>query len=196
MGMFDYLICQVQLPISDELKDFKVDWDREVFQTKSLDKLLFTYLISKDGCLFRDANPKKVAENSAIPFSTGLAFNFHEDNWGLDYPEKEKANGLEDALALIDYKIEYHGYIIFYTIIHDLKHGYLNKDCRVEFMAKFTDGKLQNIEVKKLDWYRAESECKKIHLVKKRGFLGNLIIETGLFLSRISHKIIKLGYWI
>jgi hypothetical protein len=196
MGMFDYLICQRQLPIPYELKDCRVDWDREVFQTKSLDKLLFTYLISKDGCLFRDANPKKVAEDSAIPFSTGLAFNFHEDNWGLDYPGKERANGLEDALALIDYKIDYHGYIIFYTIIHDLKHEDLNEDCRVEFIAKFTDGKLQNIEFKKLDRYRAISECKKSHLVKKRGFLGNFIVETGLFLSRISHKIIKLGYWI
>ena len=183
--MFDYLICQGELPIPDELKDCKVNWSKEVFQTKSLEKLLFTYLVSKDGSLFRDSNPKR---------DMGFAFKLHEDNWGLDYPGKERANGLEDALALIDYKTNHHGYVIFYTIVHDVRHEYANKDCRLEFIAKFTDGKLQNIDVNKLDWYKAASEIKPI--LKKRGLIKNLIIKTGLFFSRISHEITKFGYWI
>lgn len=185
MGMFDYLICQVRLPVPDELKNCQLDWTREIYQTKSLDNLLFTYLISKDGFLLRDANPEK---------NGGSAVEFHEDNWGLDYQGSERANGMENALALIDYKIDYHGYIVFYTIVQDIKHEDNNKDCRVEFIAKFTDGKLQNIDLKKLDYYKAVSEIKIS--VKKRGFFGNLIIKIGLALSRVSHKIIKLGYWI
>lgn len=126
--MFDYLICQYPLPVPEEPILLQLNWSKEVFQTKDLENLLFTYLISKDGFLFRDSNPEK---------DGGFALEFHEDNWGLDYPGEERANGLENALALMDYKIDYNGRIVFYTIV---------KDYVVKFVANFTDGKLENID--------------------------------------------------
>ena len=134
--MFDYLICQYPLPVPEESILLQLNWSKEVFQTKDLENLLFTYLISKDGFLYRDSNPEKYG---------GFALEFHEDNWGLDYPGEERANGLENALALMDYKIDYNGRIVFYTIVKARVRTH-DENCMVKFVANFTDGKLENID--------------------------------------------------
>ena len=54
MGMFDNIICKAPLPLPEdigELKDLKIIWDEEIFQTKDLDNLLDSYTIHKDGTL-------------------------------------------------------------------------------------------------------------------------------------------------
>ena len=54
MGMFSYIKCKKELPLTDELKNLSVKWGEVQYQTKDLDNCLETYIISEDGELLEE----------------------------------------------------------------------------------------------------------------------------------------------
>ena len=131
MGMFDNIICKAPLPLPEdigELKDLKIIWDEEVFQTKDLDNLLDSYTIHKDGT---------------------LTFEEYDREW-VDYPKEERKKHFMGGYFKVrrqwTTKKTYHGEILFYNSYYCDK-----KDYWIEFKAKFTDSKLSNIELHKFE---------------------------------------------
>jgi hypothetical protein len=127
MGMFDELICEYPLP------DGAVDRDVQeaLFQTKSLDCTLDRYTITKDGRLIlHKARYESVPEEERPYYGT---------------PEWEESPFLRTAGSLKsvpvgDVAVPYHGYIRFYTYVGKHPDGEL-----FEYLAKFTDGRLEEI---------------------------------------------------
>jgi hypothetical protein len=131
MGMFDNIICKAPLPLPEdirELKDLKIIWDEEVFQTKDLDNLLDSYTIHKDGT---------------------LTLEEYDREW-VDYTKKERKKHFMDGYFKVKRqwttKKTYHGQILFYT-----NYFCETKDYWIEFKATFTDSKLSNIELHKFE---------------------------------------------
>jgi hypothetical protein len=155
MGMFDNIICKAPLPLPEdigELKDLKIIWDEEIFQTKDLDNALGSYTIHKDGT---------------------LTFEEYDREW-VKYPEKEQKKHFMDGYFKVKRqwttKKAYHGEIFFYT-------NYLceTKDYWIEFKATFTDAKLSNIELHKFEETDnserrrlAEEHTARIKILKER----------------------------
>lgn len=131
MGMFDSIICKAPLPLPEdigELKDLKIIWDEEVFQTKDLDNALEIYTIHKDGT---------------------LTFEEYDREW-VEYPEKERKKhfmgGYFKDKRQWTTKKTYHGQIYFYN-----NYNCKTKDYWLEFKATFTNSKLSNIELDKFE---------------------------------------------
>jgi hypothetical protein len=128
MGMFDYLICNYPLP-----DGFVVDLE-DSFQTKSFDNEMTTYHIGIDGTLsYEDFQYETVPEE--------------ERPWyGTD--KFEGLGRLIGSLRRVNEKIiqlpDYHGDIRFYTSTQD-------PDTWHEYIARFTNGKVQDIKKKIMD---------------------------------------------
>jgi len=144
MGMFDNIICKAPLPLPEdigELKDLKIIWGEEVFQTKDLDNALEIYTIHKDGT---------------------LTFEEYDKEW-VEYPKEERKKhfmgGYFKTNRQWTTKKTYHGEIIFYNSYYCDK-----KDYWIEFKAKFTESKLSNIELYKFE-ETDNSERRRIKLL-------------------------------
>ena len=131
MGMFDNIICKAPLPLPEdigELKDLKIIWDEEVFQTKDLENLLDSYTIHKDGT---------------------LTFEEYDKEW-VEYSSEERKKHFTGGYLKVKRqwttKKTYHGEILFYT-----NYFCETKDYWIEFKATFTDSKLSNIELHKFE---------------------------------------------
>jgi hypothetical protein len=144
MGMFDSIICKAPLPLPEdigELKDLKIIWDEEVFQTKDLENLLDSYTIHKDGT---------------------LTFEEHDKEW-VEYSSEERKKHFTGGYLKVKRqwttKKTYHGEILFYT-----DYFCKTKDYWIEFKATFTDSKLSNIELHKFE-ETDNSERRRLKLV-------------------------------
>lgn len=124
MGMFDTIKCEYKLPVPANLDwiDFNLIQDKE-FQTKDMDCVLNEYTITQDGRLML-----KKAEYKWVD----------DDNSFLKGYLDEVSSVLEDT--------NFHGQLNFYCF------EYIEKDNKelsicIDYLAKFTDGKLVNISV-------------------------------------------------
>jgi hypothetical protein len=59
MGMFSYIKCKKELPLTDELKSLYGKWHEVEFQTKDLGNCLESYVISEQGELFEEITEYK-----------------------------------------------------------------------------------------------------------------------------------------
>lgn len=59
MGMFDYIKCNYKLPLPQEPLEYKLLRD-QLFQTKSLDNCLNTYMIDEKGLLWKECSEIKI----------------------------------------------------------------------------------------------------------------------------------------
>lgn len=116
MGMFDELKCEYPLP-DPIVQD-------EIFQTKSLDRLLDNYTLTRDGRLI-----------------------LHQAHYGPE-PEEEQplisdVSEVPRANSEKDVEISYHGDVFFYTLL-----GTPGADDWqwFEYKARFIEGKLQWIQ--------------------------------------------------
>jgi hypothetical protein len=128
MGMFDYVVCDYKLPLSEtELSQLKtkVDWENMEFQTKSFVEWssLEHFSIEEDGQLY-----KKVVE--------------YEENDDRevdgDFPFTPPLKAVERGIERVDYT----GEISFYNMIIDE-----DEDFWVEFKALFWKGDLKEIHL-------------------------------------------------
>lgn len=109
--MFDYIKCEVMLP------DGTLTKDRE-FQTKSLDNLLATYVISAKGELYKE--------------DWDYVWVDDDDRFLKGYMK------MVDGSYRREYLTDYHGDIIFYSGINE-------DGVWRNYFARFTNGKLSRM---------------------------------------------------
>lgn len=120
MGMYDHIRCEYPLPdpiVQDEL-----------FQTKSLHRVLDEYTIASDGRLILHEVRYEPVPAEDRPF-------YGTDEWD-ENPFLQLIGSLR-SVPLDDVSVPYHGDIVFYTS--------LDADGRkwFEYRARFTEGALQ-----------------------------------------------------
>jgi hypothetical protein len=120
MGMFDYIRVETSLP------GFAGDLTTTNFQTKDLDNALDTYVITKNGQLYKEEWEYKWIDDDNM---------FLKGYWGK----------IPDSYRRL-YLTDYHGDIRFYDS------EYIDKEARVwrEYYARFTEGKLTKM------WFKDE----------------------------------------
>ena len=148
MGMFDYLYCKMELPLTGSIKDLKINWKKVDFQTKDMDCLMDVYEISPSGQL-----------------------KMRHAQWRLPGDEYEvKKPKFKN--------IKYTGSINFYTTVYsDTKYNNLEwseitdqiiEECDaleywVEFFAVFHNGKVEALE-----WFKTDIRPVKEQLINQK----------------------------
>lgn len=136
MGMFSYIKCKKELPLTDELKGLSVKWDETQFQTKDLDNCLETYIISEDGELLEE-----VIEYEYTYYTEEEKKQKNHKPWNIVKDQKivkQETN-----------KVDFHGKITFYETL-DLND---QESVWVDFDAYFIYGKLDKLELAKAEKY-------------------------------------------
>ena len=126
MGMFDSIQCNYPLPLPLEIVDIFPDpYDKE-FQTKDLENLLEQYILNEDGELLRIQK---------------------EYEWKDD--DSAFLKGYMDVVSQEIVPSNFHGVLNFYCYetIHEDESSDKAKDVTIDYLAKFTNGKIENIEI-------------------------------------------------
>ena len=145
MGMFDTIYIEKKLPLPAVVKDLKIDWKKEAFQTKDLECLMNLYKVNRSGQLLTLSQDREwVEDNSRF----GGYFNTISERW---------------------IKSNHTGKILFYTTVcsnpeqkendffdftpQNQIDGADGFDYSLDFEAKFVDGKLKNLKFIRVDAY-------------------------------------------
>lgn len=136
MGMFSYIKCKKELPLTDELKGLSVKWDEVQYQTKDMDNCLETYIISEDGELLEE-----VIEYEYTYYTEEEKKQKEHKPWNIVKDQKIVKQETK--------KVEFHGKIIFYETL-DLND---QESIWVDFEAYFVYGKLDKLELAKVEKY-------------------------------------------
>lgn len=184
MGMFDYIRCEVPLPLNKKItKAFgEKDWTKVHFQTKDLDNALFNFVIKKNKNLIHEIRKDKWVEKKK---KTGIkAFlNSLNKNKRWEHPY-EIIEG-----KTVHKKYKYTGVINFYSLECDT-----NGDTwDLEFSAKIIDSKLASIKfLKSSIWEtREEREKKDKEITEMMNKSYNCPLNK---IRRFLNKI-TFGYW-
>lgn len=145
MGMFDTIICKRPLPLSDLLQELKQDWASTDFQTKDLDCTLSLYVINEDGELHEE-----IIERDYIPYTEEERKLLTHRSWN-PYKEVVVKNKYMKPIA-------HHGVVKFYTSVEYTA----EQDIWVDFNAYFIYGKLDKIELFKVDFHNSQTVNYKI----------------------------------
>jgi hypothetical protein len=126
MGMFDSIRCDYPLPLPLEVIDIIPDVYDNEFQTKDFENTLELYILNEDGdLLYRKRQYRWVDDDSA--FLKGY----------MDVTKEE----------IVPY--DFHGVVNFYCYetVRDEQDGKKATDILIDYLAKFTNGKLENIQI-------------------------------------------------
>lgn len=126
MGMFDSIECNYPLPLPLEVIDVTPDpYDLE-FQTKDLENLLDVYYLNEDGILY---------------------WRKRKYEWKDD--DNAFLKGYMDVVEEEVVPTDFHGVLNFYCYetIYEDKSSDKAKDVTIDYLAKFTNGKIENIEI-------------------------------------------------
>lgn len=124
--MFDSIQCNYPLPLPLEVVDIFPDPYDQEFQTKDLENLLDLYYLNEDGTLYwRKRQYEWIDDDNAF---------------------------LKGYMDVVDEEIiptNYHGVLNFYCYetVHEDESSDKAKDISIDYLAKFTNGKIENIEV-------------------------------------------------
>ena len=126
IGMFDSIQCNYLLPLPLEVIDVLPDVYDQEFQTKDFENLLEGYILNEDGELLRIQK---------------------EYEWKDD--DSTFLKGYMDVVNEEIVPSTFHGIVNFYCYetVHEDPHSDKAKDVSIDYCAKFTNGKLENIEV-------------------------------------------------
>jgi len=126
MGMFDSIECNYPLPLPLEVVDILPDPYDQEFQTKDLENLLDLYYLNEDGVLYWRKRKYEWKDDDSA-FLKGCM------------------NVVEEEVVPTDF----HGVLNFYCYetVHEYESSDKAKDVTIDYLAKFTNGKLENIEV-------------------------------------------------
>ena len=173
MGMFDYIICEYPLPVSEVEKEMETlpDWDKVEFQTKAFDNVLQTFTISEDGLVYEHKVEREWVEDEKSPMGTSLM---------------EKDAGIE--------RRDYTGELNFYGLYLDKKYDFF-----LEFKALFWKGELKEIDLhehRKEDNSKRKSSEKELQQIfkkvrEKEGKLWYKIFSTYVAVVRFIAGLIR-----
>jgi hypothetical protein len=168
MGMFSYIKCKKELPLTDELKGLSVKWNETQFQTKDLDNCLETYTISEDGELLEE-----VIEYEYTYYTEEEKKQKDHKSWSIVKDQKIVKQETK--------KVDFHGKITFYETF-DLND---KESIWVDFNAYFVYGKLDKLELAKVEKYENRKikmdEFWKTYESKKNSFSYKLRKYSGWF---------------
>jgi len=168
MGMFSYIKCKKELPLTDELKNLSVKWGETQFQTKDLDNCLETYLISEEGELLEE-----VIEYEYTYYTEEEKKQKNHKPW--NFVKDQKIVKQETK------KVDFHGKITFYETL-DLND---QESVWVDFDAYFVYGKLDKLELAKVEKYENRKmkmdEYWKAYESKQNSFCHKLRKYSGWF---------------
>ena len=124
--MFDSISCDYPLPLPLEVVDIMPDVYDIEFQTKDLDNLLDLYILNEDGNLLHRQRQ--------------YVWKDDDDAFLKGYMEITKEE-------IVPYN--YHGVVNLYCYetIREEEGGKKATDISIDYLAKFTNGKLENIEI-------------------------------------------------
>jgi hypothetical protein len=168
MGMFSYIKCKRELPLTDELKNLSVKWNETQFQTKDLDNCLETYIISEDGELLEE-----VIEYEYTYYTEEEKKQKNHKPWNLVKDQKIVKQETK--------RVDFHGKITFYETLG------LNdqESIWVDFEAYFVYGKLDKLELAKVEKYENRKvkmdEYWKTYESKQNSFCYKLRKYSGWF---------------
>ncbi len=126
MGMFDSIQCNYPLPLPLEVIDILPDIYNQEFQTKDLENLLDLYYLNEEGVL-----------------------SWHKKRYAWKDDDSAFLKGYMDVVEEEIIPTDFHGVLNFYcyeTIEEDIENNKA-KDVTIDYLAKFTNGKLENIEI-------------------------------------------------
>lgn len=126
MGMFDSIQCNYPLPLPLEVIDVMPDPYDQEFQTKDLENLLDLYYLNEDGVL-----------------------SWHKKKYAWKDDDSAFLKGYMDVVEEEIVPTDFHGVLNFYcyeTVEEDIENNKA-KDVTIDYLAKFTNGKLENIEI-------------------------------------------------
>jgi hypothetical protein len=126
MGMFDSVRCDYPLPLPLDVIDIYPDPYEKEFQTKDLENLLDYYILNKDG---------------------ELLWIKKEYEWKDD--DSHFLKGYMEVTKEEIIPSNFHGILNFYfyeTVEEDAENNKA-KDISIDYLAKFTNGKIENIEI-------------------------------------------------
>lgn len=126
MGMFDSIHFNYPLPLPLEVVDVLPDPYNLEFQTKDLENLLDDYYLNEDGVLY---------------------WRKRKYEWKDD--DSAFLKGYMDVVSEEIVPSDFHGIINFYCYetVEEDKENNKAKDVSIDYIAKFTNGKLENIEI-------------------------------------------------
>lgn len=168
MGMFSYIKCKKELPLTDELKGLSVKWNETQFQTKDLDNCLETYIISEDGELLEE-----VIEYEYTYYTEEEKKQKDHKPWNIVKDQKIVKQETK--------KVDFHGKITFYETLNFTD----EQDIWVDFDAYFVYGKLDKLELAKVEKYENRKikmdEYWKTYESKQNSFSYKLRKYSGWF---------------
>ena len=158
MGMFDNIQCNYPLPLPLEIVDLLPDIYEEEIQTKCLDSLMDLYILEEDGILYKDDKRYEWRD---------------DDNHFL--------KGYLEVIERKTIETHYHGIINFYIYDRIIDNEDENKgiDISIDYIAKFTSGKLEFIELKN---YSIEDASE--HIKSTNDFFKNLEIRNNKWFNK------------
>lgn len=126
MGMFDSIECNYPLPLPLEVVDILPDIYNQEFQTKDLENLLDLYYLNEDGNLF---------------------WRKRKYEWKDD--DSSFLKGYMDVVSEETVRQDFHGILNFYCYetVYSSEDRNSGIDVSIDYLAKFTNGKIENIEV-------------------------------------------------
>jgi hypothetical protein len=126
MGMFDSIKCNYPLPLPLDIVDVLPDVYDQEFQTKDLDNVLEVYYLNEDGSL-------------------------HERKRKYEWVDDDSAflKGYMDVVEEQIVPSNFHGVLNFYCYetVYASKDRTSGLDIGIDYLAKFTNGIVENIEV-------------------------------------------------
>lgn len=124
--MFDSIECDYPLPLPLEVIDIMPDPYSQEFQTKDLENLMDTYILNEEGELLWIKKEYKWKDD--------------DDSFLKGYMEVTKQEIVPT---------NFHGILNFYCYetVYDETTSNNVKDVSIDYLAKFTNGKLENIEI-------------------------------------------------
>ena len=158
MGMFDNIECNYPIPLPLEVIDLVPDIYEQEIQTKCLDCFLDLYILNENGVLYKD--DKK--------------YEWKDDD----------SHFLKGYLEVTDRKTietHFHGIINFYIYNRILDSDDKNKgiDISLDYIARFTSGKLEFIELKD---YSIEDASE--HIKRTNEFFKNLEVYNNKWFNK------------
>ncbi len=166
--MFSYIKCKKELPLTDELKGLSVKWNETQFQTKDLDNCLETYIISEDGELLEE-----VIEYEYTYYTEEEKKQKDHKPWNIVKDQKIVKQETK--------KVDFHGKITFYETLNFTD----EQDIWVDFDAYFVYGKLDKLELAKVEKYENRKikmdEYWKTYESKQNSFSYKLRKYSGWF---------------
>ena len=167
--MFDDIICEKELPLTEELKALPIKWGEVNFQTKDLDNCLIKYRIAENGVLL-----EHVVEREFVHYTEEEKKQKGRKPWDL----------YKDVIIKNEYtkEINHHGVINFYGDVS----CNAEEDFWVEFNAYFVYGKLDKIELFKCEkqksrtvYHQEWEEKRKLEEKKLKNRIKEILRRSG-----------------